>query len=100
MPFEVERYITVPPQSEETLTLIYNLPDAINARTSLYRLYLQKQAGTVSDQVKFTFEIPFGYQATPIKVPSQVSLQSSENQLIFEGNLNHDLAWEIELKER
>ncbi|MEX1061899.1 MAG: DUF4012 domain-containing protein [Patescibacteria group bacterium] len=100
-PYELSRYIIVPPQKEETLTLLYDLPAKVNARTSPYRLYIQKQPGTVADSVKFTFEVPFGYQAALIsKLPDGVTLQTTENQLILEGSLRRDLAFEIELKER
>ncbi|KKW05705.1 MAG: hypothetical protein UY40_C0010G0002 [candidate division CPR1 bacterium GW2011_GWC1_49_13] len=98
--YDVTRYITVPPQEEETLTLLYDLPQNLNVKTSPYRLYLQKQPGTVADEVEFIFEIPFGYAATPTAVPAGFSLQSEENKLILRGNLKTDIEFLIELKER
>jgi len=98
--YDVTRYITIPPQEEETLTLLYDLPQGLNVKNSPYRLYLQKQPGTVADEVDFIFEIPFGYQATPSEVPAGFSLQEEENRLIFKGSLKSDLEFTIELKER
>ncbi|HLD96149.1 MAG TPA: DUF4012 domain-containing protein [Patescibacteria group bacterium] len=92
-PYKVSTYITVAPQSEQTLTLIYDLPKSINGQGD-YTLLIQKQPGTVGDAFHFEFEEPFGYTAT------STGLQRVDNKLIFEGSLTQDLKFEINLKER
>ena len=92
-PYKISAYITVAPQSEQTLTLVYDFPKNIIGSAD-YTLLVQKQPGTVADAFRFEFEEPFGYEAT------SGSLQRADNKLIFEGNLTQDLEFEIDLKER
>ncbi|MEX0887785.1 MAG: DUF4012 domain-containing protein, partial [Patescibacteria group bacterium] len=84
LPYKIETYITVPPQSEKTLTLIYDLPSNISGFAD-YSLLVQKQPGTIGDAFRFEFEEPFGYEA------QSSDLQKVDNKLIFEGNLTRDL---------
>lgn len=93
LPYDINTYIQVAPQSEQTLTLIYSLPKSIDGRSN-YFLLVQKQPGTVGDAFRFEFEEPFGYEA------QSAGLQKVDNKLIFEGNLTQDLEFKIEVKGR
>lgn len=93
-PYKISTYITVAPQSEQTLTLIYDLPKKLNLKNlTSYHLLVQKQPGTVADEFRFVFETPLGWEAV------SDNLQKVDNRLIFEGSLEKDLELEIGLKE-
>jgi len=100
LPYDIRTYVTVEPQSEQTLTLIYDLPEKISGQKN-YTFYVQKQPGTVADSFRFEFDEPFGYEATSADLPTgRQGLQKTEDQLIFEGNLAQDREFKIEIKER
>ena len=92
-PYKISTYITVAPQSEQTLTLVYDFPENIIGSAD-YSLLVQKQPGTVGDVFRFEFEEPFGYEA------QSPDLQKVDNKLIFEGNLTQDLEFKINIEER
>jgi len=86
-------YITIPYQTETTLVFTYKLPEKFNLdQLSSYHLLIQKQPGTLADPFTFTFEPTIGKTATGD------NLQNKNGGLIFEGNLEKDLSFTINLK--
>ena len=85
------------PQRSVKLVYLYDLPTAlaINSETQDYKLYWQKQPGTISDPYIFNFTTPFGTEITQVQ-PNNAAVQ--ENNATFEGNLLKDAEFEIKFK--
>jgi len=88
--------------TSQTLVFTYDLPSDFNLKNiSLYRLFVQKQAGAFGDRLRFTFEKPLGYEITGIAQPDgEEDLQNDGENLTFEGSLERDLNFVVEIKER
>ncbi len=88
-------YFSIPHSATTEFQLTYTLPENFSFQTiRSYRLVAQKQPGSVEDLFHFTFELPAGRDA------SSTNLQKTDNRLLFEGKMDRDLNFEIELKER
>ena len=88
--------------ASQTLTLTYDLPEDLNLnQISLYRLFVQKQAGAYGDRFRFTFEKPLGYEiGGTARLNGEADLQNDGENLTFEGSLEKDLDFTVEIKER
>jgi hypothetical protein len=88
--------------TSQTLMFTYDLPQDFNLKNiSLYRLFVQKQAGAFGDRLRFTFEKPLGYEITGTARPGgEEDLQNDGGNLTFEGSLESDLNFVIEVKEK
>ncbi len=92
---EFAAYLTIPYQTSTSLKIAYALPKEFDFATlESYRLTVQKQPGTAGDPFTFSFEPSIGKEA------GGANLQKKDNGLIFEGNLEKDLSFTIEIKER
>jgi len=87
--------IAVEPQTTAVLRLNYLLPATINVENKSYTILVQKQPGTAGDSFTFSFEEPFGKR---ISGSDKQGLQRQENSLIFKGDLEHDLVFEIDIE--
>ena len=86
-------WLIVKPKQTKSVVLKYHTPGAEEADKG-YALYWQKQSGTGSDHINFSFKLPEGK-----KVISQSSgLQLLGNNLILDSDLSIDRAIDIKLE--
>jgi len=87
--------LEVQPQTTSILKLEYILPSTINLqKINRYNLYVQKQPGTSGDSFTFSFERPLGKYITAEK------LRMNNNMLSFDGRLDRDLAFTINIERK
>ncbi len=90
--------VEIPVKQTKTLTFKYRIPKNIKLETApTYELYISKQPGTLSDPLKFTFNLP-GY----LKIDS-VNGNDEENgkqNMTAETNLTIDRHWQIKISRK
>jgi len=90
--------VEIPVKQTKTLTFKYRIPKNIKLETApTYELYISKQPGTLSDPLKFTFNLP-GY----LKIDSVNSGESERGKqnLTIETNLSLDRHFEIKVSKK
>ncbi len=87
-------YFEVPNQSTTEFIFTYELPFGHPQDITSYSLTVGKQPGTSGDQFSFAFEEPIGKEAV------SEDLSRDGGRLVFEGTLERDLTFDIEVGQR
>ncbi|HSX38987.1 MAG TPA: hypothetical protein VLI92_00090, partial [Candidatus Saccharimonadales bacterium] len=87
-----ETSFVLKPTEKLVLKYTYDLPQSftINNDNKQYRLYWQKQPGTVEDPFTFNFSPPFGMKI--------LELNSGDGSINFEGKLTTDQSFSVNLR--
>lgn len=92
-----EGFISVEPMSEQVVTLKYKLPAEISEliKNNEYKLYFEKQSGTMDYGLNFTFDI-----GRPIELAKSLDLppKIDNNKVQFNTDLNIDRSININFK--
>lgn len=90
-------FISTEPGDSETLSFVYKLPLSLVNKISQsgYELYVQKQAGTESHNLKLDIVLPFSI--TDIK-PANILKSKEDNQVIGSWNLQTDRIISLQVK--
>ncbi len=87
-------FISTEPQMENSLHYKYKLPDWLKDQ-EVYKLYVQKQAGTEGHSLNFTYDTGQGIKSyTPLDIGSK----DGNNKVLYQTNLRIDREFEINLK--
>ncbi len=87
-------FISTEPQHENSLHYKYKLPSSLKDK-ELYKLYVQKQAGTDSHTLSFTYDTGQNIKSyTPLDIGSK----DGNNKVLYQTTLRIDREFEINLK--